>query len=324
MPPSRMTRQKTPWSSPAEGRRRSRSRTLPREPTPQSSRTSGSPGGAGEVGGLDGYKDFAPDGAFGRSATVSAEPVAVREEDVVNIFGEVGKLHRVNSEEQPAGSSKQQLKRCTKCDQHKQPTEFRHHRSTKDGLQFWCMSCQSKSQRKYLSTTQGRQQQRLAQKTYRKTSGGRETQRKSQSKFNKTPRGKILRLKARSKSRGLSVTISAGDFERWWKESPHVCGYCGCTTEEYRHTARCLRGYEGEKRLLRLLRGKLLKLGTAAYFDLTIDRADNELGYDFGNLVKACWICNSVKGHFLTSHEMKMVGPRIRKEIDAGLAAATP
>ncbi len=34
------------------------------------------PDGAGELGGVRGYKDFAPDGAFGRSATVSAGPVA--------------------------------------------------------------------------------------------------------------------------------------------------------------------------------------------------------------------------------------------------------
>lgn len=34
------------------------------------------PDGAGELGGAGGYKDFAPDGAFGRSAPVSAGPVA--------------------------------------------------------------------------------------------------------------------------------------------------------------------------------------------------------------------------------------------------------
>ena len=34
------------------------------------------PDGAGEWGGAGGYKDFAPHGAFGRSATVSAGPVA--------------------------------------------------------------------------------------------------------------------------------------------------------------------------------------------------------------------------------------------------------
>ena len=37
------------------------------------------PDGAGEFGGVGGYKDFAPDGTFGRSATVSAEPIAARE-----------------------------------------------------------------------------------------------------------------------------------------------------------------------------------------------------------------------------------------------------
>ena len=46
------------------------------------------PDGAGELDGVGGYKDFAPDGAFGRSATVSAGPVAAggRAEAVENIL----------------------------------------------------------------------------------------------------------------------------------------------------------------------------------------------------------------------------------------------
>ena len=241
----------------------------------------------------------------------------------VNCLGELANLQSVDSEAHLNRNSPQQRKRCTKCDEVKQFVEFRNHRSTKDGLQYWCKACQTQFQRQYLKSQQGRENQRQAQKAYRGTSAGREIEKSARIRFNKTPRGKIIRLKARSKLRGLAVTISADEFERWWEETPHACSYCGCTADEYREMARRLSVYNGEKRLRLLLKSKLLKLAAAARFGLTVDRADNDQGYAAGNLMKACWFCNSVKGHFLTSAEMKMVGLRIRREIDSELSSTT-
>lgn len=217
-------------------------------------------------------------------------------------------------------SLEQALKRCSKCGLEIDRSQFRRNFSTKDGLQFWCKTCHTNAQRLYKKTPEGRRHQRMAQENYLKTPRGKESQRKSQNKFNKTARGKLIRIKVRARARGLSATISADDFEKWWKDSPHICGYCGCTTNEYRQTVKNLRQYSGKRRTLRLLRTKLLKLEATSDYDLTVDRADNELGYEFGNLTKACWICNVVKGHLLTSAEMRITGRRIRKEIEDGLA----
>jgi hypothetical protein len=145
-------------------------------------------------------------------------------------------------------------------------------------------------------------------------------QRAAQRVFSKTPRGKVIRLKMAAQKRGLLVTISANEFEKWWQITPHICEYCGRTTADYRTTAKSLLNYQGKKRLLNALKRKLLKLKQSTDYDLTIDRADNEQGYELTNLTKACWICNLVKGHFLTSKEMKFIAPRLRQEIEAGLA----
>ena len=136
-------------------------------------------------------------------------------------------INNVMSADQSDSSFEQCLKHCSKCGEKKERSQFRRHSKTKDGLQYWCMKCQSESRRRYLKTTEGRQQQRLAQGAYRKTPKGKEAQRKSQRKFSKTPKGKLIRLRVSARSRGLSATISAGDFDKWWKNTPHICGYCG-------------------------------------------------------------------------------------------------
>ena len=135
--------------------------------------------------------------------------------------------------------------------------------------------------------------------------------------------GKIQNLKSAAKRRSLEITISAKELENWWLATPNICVYCGQSPNEYRKIARDLVNYEGTNRLLRLLKGKFNRLKQALAYDLTIDRADNQRGYELVNLRKACWICNLVKGHFLTSTEMETVARRIRKEIEIGLEQAT-
>ncbi len=44
---------------------------------------------------------------------------------------------------------------------------------------------------------------------------------------------------------------------------------------------------------------------------MTIDRIENEKGYEPENMVKACWICNSLKGDFFDGEQMKKIAPQI-------------
>ena len=72
-------------------------------------------------------------------------------------------------------------------------------------------------------------------------------------------------------------------------------------------------------RQLLLLRDVIKRQKQASTNELTLDRADNSKGYAASNLVKACWLCNYIKGAFLTESEMKQVGARLRKEMELGL-----
>ena len=41
---------------------------------------------------------------------------------------------------------------------------------------------------------------------------------------------------------------------------------------------------------------------------MTIDRADNDKGYIFNNVVPCCFLCNKIKGSFFNVEEMKRIG----------------
>ena len=44
---------------------------------------------------------------------------------------------------------------------------------------------------------------------------------------------------------------------------------------------------------------------------MTIDRMDNTQDYVLKNMVKSCWICNSIKRDILGSDQMKLIAPEI-------------
>ena len=48
---------------------------------------------------------------------------------------------------------------------------------------------------------------------------------------------------------------------------------------------------------------------------MTIDRKNSEQGYEINNLVKSCWICNSIKSNKYSYEEMKIIGIKLKKYI---------
>ena len=53
---------------------------------------------------------------------------------------------------------------------------------------------------------------------------------------------------------------------------------------------------------------------------MTIDRKQNDQGYELKNIVKSCWICNSLKNDFFEGDQMKLISPqlisKLKHEID--------
>ena len=172
----------------------------------------------------------------------------------------------------------ERTKRCCHCKTLKTLVEFRRNRTTPDGLQFCCKTCQSEQQKCYLSTSKGRDRQRAAQQNYLKTESGKIVQKQSNQKWINKMRaagyfrfgkGKIQNLKSAAKRRALEIKISGAELENWWRTTPHVCVYCGQSGNEYKKTANDLVSYEGTNRLMRLLKGKLNRLKQALAYDLT-------------------------------------------------------
>jgi len=261
------------------------------------------------------------------------------------------------------GLDQGETKHCTKCEKMKPLSAFGNNRSTTDRLQSWCKKCQAAYQRVYVSTENGREKMlharkkwaqkpgnlakirdatkrwlstkegakknRECQQRYFQSERGKEklriaNERLRQAGYYKFGKGKISLLRSFGKKRGLGVELTAEELEKWWKVTADACNYCGQSAAEYRVTRDRLLCYSGTDRQILLLRGLFKRLKQASTNELTLDRVDNRKGYATSNLAKACWLCNYIKGAFLTDSEMKQVGARLRREIEVELGEQQP
>lgn len=89
------------------------------------------------------------------------------------------------------------------------------------------------------------------------------------------------------------VIISKEEFIEWYKKQERRCVYCDL-----------------EEKNLKYLNGPLRKRAMR----LTIDCANNDIGYVSGNLVLACDLCNYVKGNVFSFDEMREIGQKYLKK----------
>ncbi len=115
--------------------------------------------------------------------------------------------------------------------------------------------------------------------------------------------------------RGIPFDLDKKEFQSWWLNSPDSCQYCGISTPTYIRLTNFINDYEGNDydifKFKRLLRSK------GSSNRLTIDRCDNSKGYIQSNLVKACWLCNTIKSSIFTEDHMKIIGPMLINELIA-------
>jgi 5-methylcytosine-specific restriction endonuclease McrA len=91
------------------------------------------------------------------------------------------------------------------------------------------------------------------------------------------------------------LAISREEFARWFALQERRCHYCGIEEERLPHL-----------NLMTQMGMRLLRLG--------VDRLDGDKPYQLGNIVLACYPCNSVKSDRFTDREMeKIIGPAIAK-----------
>jgi len=119
---------------------------------------------------------------------------------------------------------------------------------------------------------------------YRKKNRGRKIEYNKM--YRPTPAGIWIGLRNTPKRR-----ISKEDFIKWYNTQNKKCAYCGMPEEELK------------KKIFRCWKSERLQ----------IDRKDNNRGYENGNLILACPVCNFIKGNYFTCNEMLKIGKLIKK-----------
>jgi len=92
--------------------------------------------------------------------------------------------------------------------------------------------------------------------------------------------------------KGLSqhkLNISRQEFIKWYSEIEKKCEYCDLELENF----RSIKKYFGKH--------------TQATSKFGIDRKNNSLSYELGNIVLCCVICNKIKGYFHDHESFKKI-----------------
>lgn len=197
------------------------------------------------------------------------------------------------------------MKHCKKCETDKKKSEFHSNCNAKDGLQAYCKSCMNKSTKAYYQTEQGKANIKRAVK------------KKEESGYYRYGKGAITILKQGAKKRNLTFQLTEEKLTNWWKNTPDKCYYCSIDLNNYIQLRDAIIHYDGSdfdivkyKTFFKSPKHKAIKY-------MTIDRLQNENGYELNNIVKSCWICNKLKGDFFTAQQIKKMTPEfIRKLIE--------
>lgn len=112
-------------------------------------------------------------------------------------------------------------------------------------------------------------------------------------------------LKQSSEKKRMKCKLTVKEFEDFINDTPDVCYYCGMTLNEYVKIRNFICNYDGDNWEINRYK-KFFKSPIHRRIErMTIDRKYNDDGYGINNIVKSCWICNSIKGDFFSSQEMK-------------------
>lgn len=142
------------------------------------------------------------------------------------------------------------------------------------------------AERKYRRSLAGRE----TEKKYRKSPAGKAARRKYEKEYRRryrtTPKGiyKTLRHNSKNKPDYKIVVVTREEFISWLQEQEQVCHYCGAKFTNSRGDS-----------------------------ERTVDRKDNNLPYQLGNIVLSCRRCNRVKSNIFTETQMLEIAQRYFK-----------
>lgn len=194
-------------------------------------------------------------------------------------------------------------KRCRRCNETKSGSEFYQSSNTKDGLHSYCKRCHAQYMKQYHSSPRGKAI----------------TQKLRDSGYFTSGKGAFLALRQGAEKRGLQLALTYEDWQAWTRTTPDECVYCGSSLAKFLELRDFIVEYEGDTYAIAKFRRFFRSSKHAKISRMTIDRVDNAFGYTLDNIVKCCWICNSLKNDFLSEKHMKLIAPDIIDELASAI-----
>lgn len=188
---------------------------------------------------------------------------------------------------------------CASCCKDKPLNEFPVNHRNKDGLHSYCRVCNNEKTLVYQKTTKG------------KASLKRALDKATDKGYYRYGKGAIPILKQGAEKRGVVFELTADVLEQWWHIQPDICYYCGSNTSEYLTLRDFILTYHGNNHEIKKFKRFYRSPKHQSIRWMTIDRVENEKGYITENMVKSCWICNSLKNDFFDGTQMKYISPQI-------------
>lgn len=162
----------------------------------------------------------------------------------------------------------------------KQTKFFCKNKNYPDGLDIRCRQCAQKSRKQFRIENL----EKIKTEHRKWYLENKDEIRKDHRRYSKTADCIFSTTRSKAKRRNIVFNISKTEFIRWYNEQDRICLYCK------RPEAKTLKD-----------------MGSRAN-RLTIDRKNNDKGYELNNIVLACYRCNTEKGNFWTYEEMLLKG----------------
>ncbi|MBO6261356.1 MAG: hypothetical protein J6N95_01950 [Bacilli bacterium] len=196
-----------------------------------------------------------------------------------------------------------EMKECACCHRLLPTSSFTRNKRNKDGLHSYCKECNKEKARQY-NLSKGKD---YLEKYLNK---------QKESGYYRYGHGAFANMKKSAAKRNVDFELTEEELKEWWLNTADSCFYCDSTIEEYIKIRDFVLSYCGTNELINYIKEHVYnKQIYRRIKTMTIDRVDSFGPYSVENIVKSCWICNSLKSNKKSKEEMVDEGHKIVKVI---------
>lgn len=186
------------------------------------------------------------------------------------------------------------MKVCRNCHKLLEDSCFSINLRNKDGLHSYCKKCVALKAKEY-NQTKGKEKLHLIQ------------QRLSAKGYYRYGHGAFVNMQKSAAKRNVEFKLTEEELNHWWHSQNDICVYCGSSETEYLKIRDFILNYRGSNKIILNIRKTVFNTSrTQKISGMTIDRVNSNGAYETTNMVKSCWICNSLKSNKMSFEEAKV------------------